>query len=306
MKVSDSLRQEIRDYKKKNPESSSRSIATLFGIHHKTINRILKEVEVASTQTPTKKRKVKILLLDIETFPNVSYTWGKYQQDVIEFLQESCIACYAAKWLGEETFAKSLPDYEGYTPGSYDDSGLVADLWALLDEADVIIAHNGDSFDIKIIQGRFLVHKLPPPSPFKTIDTKKVVKNVARFNSNRLDDLARIFINEKKISTSFGLWKGCIAGDKASWDKMVGYNIKDVDLLESVYLIVRPYMDKHPNYGAYGDETVCPKCGSKDLQARGLARSMTRVYQRWHCQTCGGWSRSVRCEKDMGAELTNL
>lgn len=197
MKVSDSIRHQIREVKKDNPKYSNRNIAKLFHIHHKTVGRVLRESET--------KSNVKILFLDIETFPNIGFTWGKYQQDVIEFIEEGCVACFAAKWLGEETFAKALPDYKGYKPKSYDDFHLVEDLWKLLNEADVIVAHKGDSFDIKIIYARFLVHNLLPPAPFKTVDTLKAVKKVARFNSNRLNDLSRMFLDDQKISTSFGL-----------------------------------------------------------------------------------------------------
>jgi hypothetical protein len=136
--------------------------------------------------------KAKILFLDIETLPNVSYTWGKYEQNVIAFKQEGCIATYAAKWMGGKVFSKSLRDYKGYESFSYDDSKLVADLWKLFDEAEIIVAHNGDQFDIKYSNARFIFHSLNPPSPYKTVDTKKAVKAVARFNSNKLDDLGEL------------------------------------------------------------------------------------------------------------------
>jgi uncharacterized protein YprB with RNaseH-like and TPR domain len=129
----------------------------------------------------------KILFLDVETFPNIGYTWAKYQQDVIRFKQETCLATYSYKWLGEkEVYAKGLPDYKGYKGGSYDDTALVRNLWDVINEADIIVAHNGDAFDIKVIQARFIFHKLSPPRPFKTVDTKKATKRVARFNSNKL------------------------------------------------------------------------------------------------------------------------
>lgn len=232
----------------------------------------------------------KILFLDIETFPNVAFVWGKYQQDVIRYQQESCIATYAAKWLGQPVFAKALPDYKGYAPGSYDDKALVADLWTLFDTADVIVAHNGDQFDIRVCKARFIFHDLKPPSPFKTVDTKKVAKQVGRFNSNRLDDLGSQLLGDKKIKTDFDLWKGCIDGVKKEWDRMVKYNKKDVVLLERLYLRLRPWVNTHPNLGLYGN-AICPKCGSKSVQARGTYVTSTRRYQRYCCKDCGGWGR---------------
>jgi hypothetical protein len=238
--------------------------------------------------------KPKILFIDVETFPNIAYVWGKYDQNVIRFLQEGCIATFAAKWAGEKVFSRALPDYKGYKGGSYDDKKLVEDLWRLLDEADIVVAHNGDDFDVRVIRGRFVCHGLVPPSPFKTVDTKKVAKRVGRFNSNSLDDLGSLLGLGKKIKTDFDLWKGCIDGDKTAWRQMVVYNEKDVVLLEKLYNKLLPWATNHPNHGAYNDSAICPKCGGTDVQFRGEAVTTTRRYQRFQCKKCGGWGRFTK------------
>jgi len=235
--------------------------------------------------------KAQILFLDLETFPNVAYVWGKYQQDVIRFKQETCIATYAAKWRGKPVFAKSLPDYPGYVAGSYDDAHLVADLHKLLDAADIVVAHNGDDFDLRVCRARFIFHGMLPPAPYKTVDTKKVAKRVARFNSNRLDDLGFQLIGDRKIKTDFDLWKGCIDGEKTAWNKMVRYNKKDVVLLEKLYLRLLPWITTHPNRGLLDSKAKCPKCGSNSVHARGYSISNSRRYQRFQCNKCGGWGR---------------
>jgi hypothetical protein len=243
---------------------------------------------MANTQQP------KILLIDIETLPNLGYTWGKYEQNVIDFVQEFCIATFAAKWLGsKEVIAKALPEYRGYKGGSYDDKAIVKDIRDLLDQADVVIAHNGDSFDFKVINSRFIVHNITPPAPYKTIDTKKLAKGVARFNSNKLDDLGRYFGEGRKIDTTFKLWLGCINGDAASWKKMLTYNKQDVVLLEKVYLRLRPYAKQHPNLGALVGKPVCPRCASKKVEWRGYAVTTSRKYRRFQCKDCGGWGREA-------------
>jgi DNA polymerase elongation subunit (family B)/predicted RNA-binding Zn-ribbon protein involved in translation (DUF1610 family) len=240
----------------------------------------------------------KILFFDVETFPNVSYTWGKYDQNVIRFVREGCMATFVAKWLNDKRIiSKALPDYKGYRPGSYDDRQLVADLWKLIDEADILVAHNGDDFDVRVANARFLKHGMKPPSPFKTVDTKKAVKRVARFNSNKLDDLSNTFFQDKKLKADFDLWEGCINGDRKSWRKMVEYNRKDVLLLEKLYLYLRPWITNHPNLTIGAGEVACPKCGSKDIEYRGWARSASRSYRRFQCQSCGGWGRELQSEE---------
>ena len=251
--------------------------------------------------TPSVPRSPRILLLDIETFPNVGFCWGRWQQDIIRFTQEKCIATYAATWLESgKVFAKALPDYKGYRAGSYDDSGITKDLHKLLDEADIVVAHNGRSFDVKEIQGRFIYHGLRPPTPFKIIDTKELAKKVARFNSNKLDDLGHLLFSERKIKTDFDLWQGCINGDRKCWAEMVRYNKKDVELLEKVYLRLRPWATSHPNVGLYTGKLGCPKCGSENVVWRGFARTLTQRYRRFQCQGCGGWGReTVRTKCDI-------
>lgn len=253
-----------------------------------------------------KDKGPRVLLLDIETFPNVSYTWGKYDQNVIRFIQQSCIATFSAKWLGEKKLiSKSLPEYKGYHAGSYDDKELVSDLWKLLDEADIVIAHHGDAFDLKVTQARFIFHDFAPPSPYKTVDTKKVLSDIARFNSNKLDDIAQLLGLGKKIKTDFDLWEGCINGDKKSWGQMIAYNEQDVLILEKVYLKLLPWIKNHPNMSLWTGGS-CPKCGSYDIQRRGIQRTITRTYQRFQCNNCHGWGRFVRCEKGQSADTTNI
>lgn len=236
----------------------------------------------------------KILLLDIETLPNLGYTWQKYEQNVIDFVQEFCIATFVAKWLGSKTLiAKKLPDYKGYKAGSYDDKALLQDIRNLLDEADIVIAHNGDAFDFKVLNSRFIYHRIPPPAPYGTIDTKKLAKGVGRFNSNKLDDLGRYFGEGRKLQTSFKLWLDCINGVKSAWNKMLRYNKQDVLLLEKVYLRLRPYAKLHPNLGAYTSKPVCPRCQSRKIEWRGYAVTTSRRYRRFQCKGCGGWGKEA-------------
>ena len=237
----------------------------------------------------------KVLLLDIETLPNISYTWGKYDQNVIKFAKESCIATFAAKWIDKpQMFSAALPSYKGYRAGSYNDKALCKDLWKLFDAADIVIAHNGKQFDTKVCQSRFILHGFPPPSPFKQIDTKDAVKSVARFNSNSLNDLGSTLGFGNKIHTDFSLWQGCIMGDKASWKKMVEYNKQDVLLLEKLYIRLQPWIANHPSLAAYCGTDCCPKCGCVKLWRRGYSFTSTGKYQRLQCADCGGWVQGVK------------
>jgi len=238
-------------------------------------------------------KEPKILYYDIETSPNLSYTWGKWEQNVIEFEREWYMISFAYRWNNGKTHACALPDYKTYKKDPHNDKELVRKLWELFDEADIIVAHNGDAFDIKKSNSRFLFHGLTPPSSYKTIDTLKVAKKYFKLNSNKLDDLGNLLGVGRKIDTGgFELWLGCLRGDKKSWYKMVKYNKQDVDLLCNVYQKLRGWMNNHPNVNLYDEKDGrCPICGGEHLQKRGYGYSKSGRHQRHQCTDCGGWSK---------------
>lgn len=236
-------------------------------------------------------KKLKVLLFDIETAPNIGYTWTKYETNVIEFIKERYMLCFAAKWLDEKnTQIHSLPDFKNYSKDKTDDKELVKKLWDLIDQADVVIAHNGDKFDIKIMNARFIANGLTPPSPYKTVDTCKVARSKFGFNSNKLNDLGTVLGLGNKVETGgFSLWKGCMEGETSSWNKMKKYNKIDVILLEKIYKALRPWMTTHPNVGINIDRHACNHCGSTNTQNRGFAYAKIHKSQRYQCKDCYGW-----------------
>lgn len=235
----------------------------------------------------------RVLLLDIETSPNIGYTWGSFETDVIEIIRPWQLLSFAYKWLGKKTRCVALCDKKGYKPGC-DDKAILQDLWDVLNEADVVVAQNGDEFDIKKINTRFIKFKMSPPSPYKTVDTLKIARSRFAFNSNRLNDLGQFLgCGEKMKHQGFGLWKGCMEGDRKAWAIMKAYNIKDVDLLEKLYIQMRPWANNHPNV-AVSEYHQCPKCGSGNVHARGKTLTKNSVFHKYQCQSCGSWSKGSK------------
>ena len=232
---------------------------------------------------------MKILLLDIETSPNTAHVWGLWQQNVSinQLMESSYVLCYAAKWLNEDdmffdSVQKSKP------------KAMLKGIHGLLNEADAVVHYNGTKFDIPTLNKEFLLHRFNPPSPYKQIDTKLVAKRYFKFDSNKLDDLGDYLKIGRKMNTGgFGLWKGCMKGDKKSWRIMKDYNKQDVILLEKVYLAMLPYMDNHPNLALMQDKKIaCPNCGSDNIVSGGFRISRVCKYRRWKCNDCGSWHQS--------------
>jgi hypothetical protein len=242
----------------------------------------------------------KILLLDVETAPIRAFVWQLWKQDISlpQLISDFYILTWSAKWLeGKTIFSERLTGTEAVYE---DDERIIRKLWAVIDDADIIIAHNGDNFDLMKINTRFVIHKLPPPSSYKTIDTLKVAKNIFGFSSNKLQHLANSFGIEGKYDTDFELWIKCLEGDEKSLKYMQSYNQHDIEILEQVYLRLRPYIKGHANINLYSEEEYsCPHCGSTQLKPEVNKFFYTQAvkYQLYRCQDCGAISRAKQSDK---------
>jgi predicted RNA-binding Zn-ribbon protein involved in translation (DUF1610 family) len=252
--------------------------------------------------------KAKVLLYDIETAPNLGYYWQLYKEgNIIETAKHWYIISFAWKWLGDKkTYCKALPDYKLYKKDAENDLDLIKDLWSLFDSADITISHNGIAFDSKKSRARFIHHGLPPPTPYKELDTKLIAKRYFKFDSNKLDSIGDYLgVGRKMVHTGFDLWKGCLNGDKKSWNTMKRYNIQDVVLLENIYKKMLPYIESHPNIALInGDLVACPNCGSKKMQRRGYMVNRVGRKERFQCQDCGSWhSRPIAKDPDFPKQM---
>lgn len=235
----------------------------------------------------------KILLFDLENSPSLGYFYDQRKEDnIVAVIEEWFLLSFAYKWLGErEVHVYALPDFPGYRGNMRDDERLVRKLHAVMSEADVLVAHNLDSFDLKKANARFLVHGLDPIPYNKNVDTLKVARRQFKFNSNRLDDLGRqLGVGRKLAHTGIHLWLRCIQGDAAAWKEMRAYNKQDVVLLEKVYLRLRPWAANHPNVNWKTRKmNACPKCGSTRLMRRGYRYTATGYCERFQCMGCLGY-----------------
>lgn len=238
--------------------------------------------------------KAKILFMDIETRPNVAYVWGLFKQNVglNQIIERGEIISFGAKWLGEDE-VMYYDDFD-HTPKE-----LMQIMYSLFDEADIIIGHNGDRFDIPWINRTAVINGLTPPSPSFTIDTLKVAKKAFRFVSNKLENLAIELGCTPKEShakfAGFSLWTEYMAKNPEAREEMKVYCKQDVGTLEEIYLKLRPYIKNHPNVSLFedldGEKVRCSKCGSDRIHYRGYATTNVSMFRRYRCIDCGGWGR---------------
>lgn len=244
----------------------------------------------------------KVLLWDIETSLQPVAVFQLAHNDWIDpsnILQERYVICAGWKWQGEEDVhtVSVLDDIRRYKKNPHDDTYVIETLRDVLAEADTIVHHNGDKFDKRYIDTRILVHGLDPLPPVNSVDTYKVAKSRFMLNSNKLDYIGKLLKVGEKVHTSHGLWLRVLNGEPKAVEEMVAYNIQDVLLLERVYDKLLPYIQSQLSKEFFGEEG-CPRCGSHKIQARGVHRAITKVYQRWQCQGCSGWFKTLKAEKD--------
>lgn len=237
----------------------------------------------------------KILFLDIETSPIISYTWGLWDQNVAlnQVQSDWHILSWGAKWQGD---TKVMYQDQSKAKVLENDKKLLEGIWKLLDEADIVVGQNSRRFDIKKLNARFIINGMQPPSSFKQIDTLELAKKHFAFTSNKLEYMAdKINTKYKKLKhetfAGFELWKECLKGNQAAWKAMKRYNIYDVLSLEELYNKLIPW-DSTINFNLYTDGiTEQCTCGGTHIQSKGYAFTPAGKFRRMKCLDCGKETR---------------
>lgn len=232
-----------------------------------------------------------ILGLDIETAPAIAYVWGLHDQNIglEQLIQPSRILCWSAKWFGEKKIYYA--DERGGT------AKMLRGIHELICQADAVVGYNSDGFDLQKLSGEMVFHRLEPLPPVTSIDLFKTVRGLGYISGKLAFVGPHLGIGEKVKHEGFGLWAGCMKGDKKSWAKMRAYNEQDTELLERLYEALRPYIKNHPTLGEPKPPRAtisCPVCQSTRTSLRGTRRTKVSVIARVQCRDCGSWSDGPR------------
>lgn len=233
----------------------------------------------------------KILLLDIETAPIVAHVWGLWDNNVglNQIQQDWFILSWSAKWLDKKKIY--YQDLRGKVK-KCSDKPILKDLWQLIDEADILLHQNGKKFDVPKINARFLINGFKPPSFYRQLDLRDIVKKNFGFTSQKLEYVTNVLNTKyKKLKhnkfAGHELWTECLKDNIKAWREMEKYNKHDVLALEESYKIMRSW-DNTINFQVYHDhnENKCV-CGSFVVIKRGFRYTTVGKYQNYQCSTCG-------------------
>jgi len=276
-------------------KKSKEYLSTLLNVSLVSVTRAKEALKTASNKEYSPKETIpakgtierkKRLYFDIETSPNVVLSWSvghKINLSYDNIIRERAVICVCWKWEGESE-VHSLSWNKG------DDKQLLKSFITVMCEADELVGHNGDNFDIKWLRARAIKHGIKMPPTFSTIDTLKQSRQGFRFNSNRLDYIGKYLGLKGKEETGYDLWKDIVLNNcKASMDKMVSYCKRDVVLLEKVHAKLNPYTKHKYNYAVAngGNKVDCPECGSTNTRANGNRYTAAGThYKLMQCNSC--------------------
>lgn len=180
-----------------------------------------------------------------------------------------------------------------------DDEAVVRHLHSVLSDADVIIGHNSDNFDIKKFNTRAIYYGLTPLKPMTQIDTLKIARKYFKFTSNKLSYLCNYLgVVAKDESPD---WEKCTLGDADELRYMREYNKNDVRSTLALYNVLMGWHHTHPVTAETPRDIedrpvrVCHRCGSPNITKAGIAYRNNGIRkQRYQCKPCGGWQMGER------------
>lgn len=238
----------------------------------------------------------KVLYLDIETAPTVADVWSLRDLSVgiNQIKVQPRTIAFGYKWEGQKR-AKFVSEYhDGH-------QAMIEKAHELLDEADAMCGYNSQGFDAKHLNAEFVEAGLTPPSPYKHMDLYKVVRANFRWPSYKLQYvLTRLDLGSKLSHTGHSMWTDCLGDDEErkakAWALMSRYCRQDVDVLPALKERLTPWLGNGFSPALYSPtgELACQKCGSSDLQSRGVAYTASRAYPQFRCNPCGGWTRDSK------------
>ena len=195
------------------------------------------------------KKMKKITFLDIETsLINVRlFSLGQQYVNISQVQSQTRILTVAGGSLydlhtkGEAgVWSYGNHEFDTFKDNPLDDSEVLKKVWKILDDSDVIVAHNA-KFDTGWLNGRFLQLGYPLPSPYKIVCTYRGLTGFS-MNSKKLDVLSNTLIGTSKIKTNWDLWDRCSNGDRDAFEEMMKYNIGDIfNTLFQVYIRTAAY-----------------------------------------------------------------
>jgi hypothetical protein len=240
----------------------------------------------------------RILTLDIENSPSLSWHFGKWGVNIPpqQNVEPARVLSFGMKWDHE----KKVRHYSEFEDGH---EGVILAAHAALDAADVVITYNGDRHDLPWLDWEFTIAGMKDPSPFKSVDLYKTIRKYgdAPFSKKLGYITKRLHLTGKLEHEGYWpIWMAIRHGSPEeqakAWRTLTRYCKQDVFTTDEL----RWFLDHkltYPNVALFEenitDRLACPR-GHTDFQKRGYRLTTTRRYQRFQCNVCGKFFSDTR------------
>lgn len=242
--------------------------------------------------TRTTTNKPRILYFDIETSPMLVWTHyigHKVSINPQQIWEDKRIICIAYQW-SDENKTHILK----WNTKTNDDRKMLKDFNKIAKQADLLLGHNGQNFDVKEIRTAIALRGLAESwCETPCLDTLKDCRRSFRFPSNRLDAIARSLGLGHKDSMCFQDWIDVTLGDEKALKKMLKYCKKDVKLLIEVHKRLDYYVPptmKDVGLRRLKDREGFPKscleCEGTEFIKYGRYKYLGQEYQKYLCKSC--------------------
>ena len=242
--------------------------------------------------------KHKRLHFDLETSQIIFKGWrtGKQYVGGHQILEPTKIISVHWKWEGDSEVQNM-----DWGLKKQCDKKLLEKFIPIMNQADEIVGHNGDRFDIKWVRTRAMFHGIPMNHTYNSIDTLKLAKKYLNAHSNSLKELCKYFgLELKKDPGGIGTWDA-IQFDKSreALDHLLYYGDGDIVSLEALFNKLLPYVKPNLHYGVLrgGSKWSCPHCGGDKIhknQTYTTAAGTIQHYMRCSNKQCDGFQGTYK------------
>lgn len=232
-----------------------------------------------------KKIPIKRLFFDIEkshylvkVFQIGRVRWIRWEQIV----KDSEIICISYKWQYEDR-VHTLDWRMG-------EKVMLKKFVKIMGEADELVGHNIDDYDIKELRTRCISHGVLMFPNYRTLDTLKKSRSFFRFPSNKLDYISKHLHQKGKLDhEGEELWFEVEKGNEEALKKMIAYCEHDVIITEDTFFVLSPFINHNNNFAVLtgGEKWHCPECASENVEMfRTYSTPMGVIRREMKCNNC--------------------
>ncbi len=245
------------------------------------------------------KKGMKILNIDIETSPDLSWHYGNFDVNINAEFTEVRTQVTSIGWKDLSNGKIVVKGWEFPKGDKYGflkpdkDKKMLKEVIPILQSADILIGQNHKQFDIRKLNWRLNELRLPPLENLILIDTLKESRKVFYAPTHKLDYKSHIYGQGGKIKQTM---EDCIAvakGDSKAQKIRMEYNGKDTSDDDYVfwkevdyYKLPKALTNMIQLFTQTDDPTFCIKCAAKKHSRFNVGKNKITGGYRFTCHTC--------------------